>query len=49
MKRAQRRTHLATWLVLAPILIGVIFLAVSQRPAAPVNDSIPASLTEEAR
>lgn len=49
MKRAQRRTHLATWLVLAPILIGVIVLAVSQRPATVINDTIPPSLTEEAR
>jgi len=49
MKRAQRRTHLATWLVLAPILAGVIVLAISQRPGLVVNDTLPSSLTEEER
>ena len=48
MKRSQRRSHFATWLVLAPLLFVLIKLAVSERPDAPVNDALPAVLLEEA-
>ncbi|MEE9380014.1 MAG: hypothetical protein V3V03_01285 [Hyphomonadaceae bacterium] len=49
MKRAHRRTHLLIWLVLGPAMAAILWLAISLRPAAPVNDDLPVSLIEEPR
>jgi len=48
MKRAHRKTHLLLWLVLGPAIFAIIALAVMQRPATPLNDALPDSLTQEA-
>lgn len=47
MKRGQRKLHLFAWLLLGPAMIAVLFLAVQQRPAAPINDALPAEVLEE--
>ena len=49
MKRAHRKSHFVMWAVLAPIIFCITLLAVLHRPAEPVNDTLPQSLTEEAR
>ncbi|MEO0607783.1 MAG: hypothetical protein AAFY82_06095 [Pseudomonadota bacterium] len=49
MKRAHRTSHLVMWLVLAPVLLGLLWLALLVRPDAPVNDPLPEALIEEAR
>lgn len=33
MKRVQRRAHLALWLLLAPVLAGLIWAGLAVRPA----------------
>ena len=48
MKRAHRRSHLILWLILTPAMVAVIYLAVTLRPPAPVNDTLPDALTQEA-
>ena len=48
MKRAHRRIHFAIWAVLGPIVLWVLVLAVLNRPDAPINDTLPSLLTEEA-
>ncbi len=48
MKRSHRRSHLIIWLILTPLLLAVIKFAVSERPADPVNEALPAALLEEA-
>ena len=48
MKRAHRKTHLILWLILGPAIFAIITLAVLQRPATPVNDTLPGPLIEEA-
>jgi hypothetical protein len=48
MKRAHRKTHLLLWLILAPAMIAVLFFAVTHRPDAPVNETLPDILLEEA-
>ena len=47
MKRIHRRSHFIIWLILAPVLIGIIALATSQRPGEPVNDTLPPALLQE--
>ncbi|MEL6724887.1 MAG: hypothetical protein AAFZ74_11315 [Pseudomonadota bacterium] len=49
MKRAHKRSHLFIWIVLGPIVAGLLALAVAVRPDAPVNETLPDALTEEAR
>lgn len=49
MRRAHRRVHIAMWLIIAPALAVVLFLALSQRQAEPVNDALPEALRTEAR
>ncbi|MEM7640303.1 MAG: hypothetical protein AAF269_14710 [Pseudomonadota bacterium] len=49
MKRAHRRNHFLIWLLLGPAMFAIIILAVLNRPDAPMNDSLPDSLTQEAR
>jgi len=49
MKRAHRKSHFIIWVVLTPIILSMIALAVLNRPDAPVNDSLPDALIEEAR
>lgn len=49
MKRAHRRMHFAIWAILTPVMIGVLALAILNRPDAPVNDTLPNVLIEEAR
>lgn len=49
MKRAHRRAHFASWAILGPVIFWILFLAVQDRPAEPVNDLLPADLIEEAR
>lgn len=48
MRRAHRKTHLILWLFLSPIILGVLIRAVLHRPAAPVNDTLPDIVIEEA-
>lgn len=48
MKRAHRRFHLLIWVLLGPALLGLLALAIMVRPDAPMNDSLPDVLTEEA-
>ena len=48
MKRAHRRAHFAIWAILGPAMFWLLFLAVTYRPAAPVNDTLPQGLVEEA-
>lgn len=47
MKRAHRKTHLFVWLLLAPSLFAIVWLAVMYRPADPVNELLPELLIEE--
>ena len=49
MKRAHRRIHFAIWAVLGPVIFWVLVLAILNRPDAPVNDTLPDLLIEEAR
>ncbi len=49
MKRAHRKTHLIIWLFLGPIILSFLTRAVLHRPDAPVNDTLPDILIEEAR
>ena len=49
MKRAHRRLHFAIWAILGPIILWVLVLAILNRPDAPLNDDLPATLIEEAR
>ncbi len=45
MMQAHRHWHLGLWLVLGPLMLAVMWLALSLRPEAPVNDTLPAGLT----
>lgn len=47
MKRAHRRLHVLTWLVLAPVLAAVLWLAVTHRQLEPVNETLPSVVLEE--
>ncbi|MEM9054381.1 MAG: hypothetical protein AAGB16_03565 [Pseudomonadota bacterium] len=49
MKRAHRKIHFTLWLILGPVMLIVLVLAVMFRPDAPVNDTVPDILIEEAR
>lgn len=49
MKRAHKRNHLIIWAVLAPVLALILWLALSLRPAEPVNDELPQALATEAQ
>ena len=48
MKRAHRRIHFAIWAVLGPVIFWGLVLAIMSRPDAPVNDTLPSLLIEEA-
>jgi hypothetical protein len=48
MKRAHRRLHFAIWAILGPVMFWVLVLAITNRPSAPVNDTLPTQLIEEA-
>lgn len=48
MKRAHRRHHLIIWVVLGPLMIVLLALSVMARPEAPVNETLPGPLIEEA-
>ncbi|MEO1475541.1 MAG: hypothetical protein AAFS13_04090 [Pseudomonadota bacterium] len=47
MKRVHRRIHVGIWLLVAPAMAAMIWLAVSLRPSPTVNPSLPAPLIEE--
>ncbi|MCR9269498.1 MAG: hypothetical protein ACX94B_11735 [Henriciella sp.] len=49
MKRAHKRAHLLIWIVLAPVIAGLFALSIVMRPGAPVNETLPDVLIEEAR
>ncbi|MEM1140291.1 MAG: hypothetical protein AAGH45_10460 [Pseudomonadota bacterium] len=49
MKRTHRKTHLVLWLVLAPAMGGLLWLAISHRPVPPINEVLPTALTSEVR
>lgn len=49
MKRAHRRTHLALWAILGPVMFWILLLAVLDRPSEPINEALPDTLIEEAR
>lgn len=43
MKRSHRRVHAIAWIVLVPLMLGVIFAADRERLApAPVEQVVPA-------
>lgn len=48
MKRAHRRWHLLIWALLGPAIFALLALAIMARPDAPMNDSLPDVLIEEA-
>lgn len=47
MKRAHRNTHRLIWIILAPVLAVLFWLALEVRPGPIVNDSLPPALSEE--
>lgn len=47
MRNAHRHAHKLIWIVLVPVLAGILFFAFAERPADPMNSSIPDALTEE--
>lgn len=49
MKRAHRKSHFWIWVVLAPVIFGTLALAVLQRPAEPINESLPDVIVEGVR
>ena len=49
MKRKHRKAHFLLWLVLGPAIAAILLLAVTERPASPVNDNLPNTLIEGAR
>jgi len=49
MKRAHRRSHLLIWAVLGPAMLGLLAFAISFRPDAPTNETLPDLLIEEPR
>ena len=48
MKRAHRRLHVLIWLVLAPLIAIVLWVALQHRPAEPINDTLPEAFAGEA-
>lgn len=48
MTKGRRAGHRLMWLILAPVLAAVVWLAISLRPAEPINEALPAPLIEEA-
>lgn len=48
MKRSHRTMHRLVWLLLAPALAAIIFVALQVAPDEPVNDALPAELLLEA-
>lgn len=49
MKRKHRNAHFLLWLILGPVIAAILLLAVTERPASPVNDNLPSTLIEAAR
>ncbi|MEL6448162.1 MAG: hypothetical protein AAFQ62_09490 [Pseudomonadota bacterium] len=47
MRRAHRKAHVALWLLIAPALVAVLYLALSARQSVPVNDALPEVLQTE--
>lgn len=47
MKSAHRAAHRVIWLVLAPAIAVVIWLALAHRPAEPLNNALPGALSAE--
>ncbi len=47
MRRAHRKAHVALWLLIAPALVVVLYLALSARQSVPVNESLPEALQTE--
>ena len=47
MIRSQRRLHAVIWVLMAPLLALVLALALLERPAEPVVDSLPPVLEGE--
>jgi len=48
MTRAHRQRHLLIWLILTPVIAIILWQSLLHRPEAPVNDSLPPLLTEDA-
>ncbi|MEL7128947.1 MAG: hypothetical protein AAGK23_05320 [Pseudomonadota bacterium] len=47
MKRAHRRAHAILWLMLTPAIAAILWFAITDRPDAPVNETLPPILTGE--
>lgn len=47
MRRAHRNMHVLMWLLIAPALALLLFLALSDRQSIPVNDALPEALQTE--
>lgn len=44
MTRAQRRSHLVTWLLLTPLLAGLLALALANRARLPAQTPPPGAV-----
>ena len=47
MKRRHRSFHLMIWLILAPAITAILYLAFTLRPAETVDNALPNILVEE--
>ena len=47
MRRAHRKVHVLMWVLIAPALAVVLYLALSNRQTTPVNDALPDVLQTE--
>ncbi|MEM9386212.1 MAG: hypothetical protein AAGA68_14210 [Pseudomonadota bacterium] len=48
MMQAHRHWHLFLWMLLGPTMLVIVWLAVTLRPPAAINDSLPQALTPPA-
>lgn len=46
MKRIHRRMHLVIWMLLVPTLVVMLVVGMKALPTEPVNEALPASLTD---
>ncbi len=46
MKRLQRRRHFAIWIVLSTFIAIVLWKAIAERPAEPVNSAFPDAILD---
>ncbi len=49
MKRAHRKVHRFTWLILLPLLLLITYFGATTRTPVPLNDSLPNPGGQESR